>query len=233
MDAVYRLELSAGGHEPHRRRAGFHAQISSIRQQRGAGQKNPESLRPRRLGKGFCAVRRLGPRRRRLGVSICPTRRSPKCSAAKSSSSRRAASANRLTKSRSTRRCSKRKASKSSASSSTRCSGTKLDYITDFARRGFKRKGLGLARRHSAPAHSFQPDRGFDPRRTARRTAQRTAHAAHAGGRRDRRRDGRAKRDEIFQTRRAAHHARRPRRHHARRLHRHRRRAKTRWPASC
>ena len=28
MDAVYRLELPARGHEPHRRRAGFHAQIS-------------------------------------------------------------------------------------------------------------------------------------------------------------------------------------------------------------
>ena len=36
MDAVYRLELSARGHEPHRRRTGFHAQISC----------NPPTTRP-------------------------------------------------------------------------------------------------------------------------------------------------------------------------------------------
>ena len=31
MDSVYQLELSAGGHEPHRGRAGLHAQISRNR----------------------------------------------------------------------------------------------------------------------------------------------------------------------------------------------------------
>ena len=68
MDSVYQLELSAGGHEPDRRRAGFHAKISPVGEQRRAGPENQKGVRPRRLGKGFRAVRRLRPRRRRFGV---------------------------------------------------------------------------------------------------------------------------------------------------------------------
>ena len=36
--------------------------------------------------------------------------------------------------------------------------GEKVDYITEFARRGFKRKGLGIARSDAAPADSVQAD---------------------------------------------------------------------------
>ena len=99
--------------------------------------------------------------------------------------------------------------------------GEKVDYVSDFARRGLKRKGLGSARRAAPRTNPLQPVGGFDPRRTEGRIAQHAADAPFARGRRGRRRDGRAERDEIFQARRAAHHARRPRGHHPRRLHQH------------
>ena len=35
---------------------GFHPQVPRICEQRGPGEKNPESLRPRRVGKRFCAL---------------------------------------------------------------------------------------------------------------------------------------------------------------------------------
>ena len=136
--------------------------------------------------------------------------RSRKSSARKSSSSPRAASANRLTKSRSTRRCLKRKASKSSASSSTRCCGEKVDYVTDFARRGLKRKGLDLL--GVLPYEQILCNPSVDLiREELHAELLNTPPTLHTlGGRRDRRRDGRAQRDAIFQARRAAHHARRP-----------------------
>ena len=95
--------------------------------------------------------------------------------------------------------------------------GEKVDYITDFARRGLKRKGLELLGVIPHEQILVQSDGGFDPRGIARGIAEPTADAAHARGRCRRRRDGRAERDAIFQARRAAHHARRPRRHLARR----------------
>ena len=121
MDAVYQMNCPLVDMSPIAVEPDFTRKYLQAAEQRGAGQKNPEGLRPRRLGKGFCAVRRFRARRRRFGVRFVQRAAWRKSSARKSSSSARAASANRLTKSRSTRRCLKRKASRSSASSSTRC----------------------------------------------------------------------------------------------------------------
>ena len=55
--------------------------------------------------------------------------------------------------------------------------GEKVDYITDFARRGLKRKGLDLLGVLPHRTNPLQPVRGFDPRRTAGRTAERSRDA--------------------------------------------------------
>jgi dethiobiotin synthetase len=71
--------------------------------------------------------------------------------------------------------------------------GQKVDYISDFARRGLKRKGLDLL--------------GVIPR-TERRAVKRVREPARAGGRRHCGRHGRAQRDEFLPERRPAHHSR-------------------------
>ena len=67
MDAVYRLNCPLVDMSPIAVEPDFTRKYLQAVEQRGARQKNPEGLRPRRVGKGFCAVRRQRPRRRRLG----------------------------------------------------------------------------------------------------------------------------------------------------------------------
>jgi BioD-like phosphotransacetylase family protein len=144
MDAVYPPQLSAGGHEPHRRRAGFHAQISPVLQQRGARQKNQKAFDRVAWEKDFVLCEGSG----HAGVGSVfdlSNAQVAKILGARSSSFPRAASANRLTKLRSTRRCLKRKASKSSASSSTKCWRKKFRIRSPISSgSGLKRKGLDL-----------------------------------------------------------------------------------------
>ena len=68
MDAVYQLNCPLVDMSPIAVEPDFTRKYLQVGEQRGARQKNPEGLRPRRVGKGFCAVRRLRPRRRRFGV---------------------------------------------------------------------------------------------------------------------------------------------------------------------
>ena len=57
-----------------------------------------------------------------------------------------------------------------------------MDYVTDFARRGLKRKGLELARRHSAPAACFPAPRWIRfAKNWTRNCSNQPRHAANAG----------------------------------------------------
>ncbi len=96
---------------------------------------------------------------------ICPTRAWQNCSAQKSSSSRQGGIGKPIDEIALNQALFEKEGVEIIGVILNKVLGEKVDYVTDFARRGLKRKGIGFARRVAVRTNSLRSNRGFDSAR--------------------------------------------------------------------